>query len=424
MASGPLDGVRILEFTQIIAGPLGGMLLSDMGAEVIKIEPPQGEPWRLNAQFVPLESKSYHSLNRGKQGMAMDLRRPECQQAVHKLGETADVVITNSRPGVAEDLKYDYETLRAIKPDLIYVDSSDFGLNGPMGDKPGYDIVIQSFAGLTAGGGRFDDEGNPVLPGGAIVDGTTGYAIAWAVCAALYHRAKTGRGQFVETSLLANALMIQYGQFMSLPAADAVQRETFMTALAQAREEGKSYREFAEMRRGLLRRGLGRNIYYRIFNTKNGAVSIGNLSASLREKMRQAIGVEDIRDEPGYDPMAPESRKFQEELTAKVEAMFASKPTEHWVDLLNEHGVPVAPVMFIQELLDHPQIVANGYASEVEHDLTGPQVHVSPPIQMSDSPTRVQSASPPLGRDNDRVLSSIGYSSEQIDTMRSSGAIR
>jgi crotonobetainyl-CoA:carnitine CoA-transferase CaiB-like acyl-CoA transferase len=209
---GPLEGVRILEFTQIIAGPLGCMLLADMGAEVIKVEPIEGEPWRLTQQFMPLESKTFQSLNRGKQSLSLNLQKPEAQEAIHRLIPSVDVVVSNYRPDVPARLHIDYETLSKIKPDLIYLDSTAFGRKGPWANKGGYDIVVQGASGLTASGGRFDDNGNPILPGPvATADYATGYSIAWGVCAALFYRERTGKGQLVETSLLANALQFQGG---------------------------------------------------------------------------------------------------------------------------------------------------------------------------------------------------------------------
>src|SRR5437764_3111963 len=140
MASGPLDGIRVLEFSQIIAGPLGCQLLADLGAEVIKVEPPEGEPWRVYAQFMPLESKGFHALNRGKKSLAIDVSAPEAREAIHRLVRTIDVVVINYRPDVAARLRIDYDSLAALKPDLIYLDNTAFGRQGAMADRPGYDI--------------------------------------------------------------------------------------------------------------------------------------------------------------------------------------------------------------------------------------------------------------------------------------------
>jgi formyl-CoA transferase len=252
----------------------------------------------------------------------------------------------------------------------------------------------------------------------------TGYAIAWGVCAALFHRERTGRGQLVQTSLLANALMFQTTSFMSLPAADAAMRENFLNQLKQFRESGESYAEFVRRRRQMMVNAVPGNIYYRGFLTRDGALAVGCLSASLREKMRQALGVKDIRDEPGYNPMDPESIKFGRELAARVEDMMRERSTEEWVARLEKAGVPVSPAYFTMELDTNEQVLANNYVVELDHELSGPQRMAAPPLKMSDSPPAAQGAAPPLGRDNDRILSSLGFSTGEIGAMRTAGTIR
>jgi len=423
---GPLDGVRILEFTQIIAGPFGCMLLADQGAEVIKVEPPGGEPWRVYQQFMPLESKTYQSLNRSKQSLAIDLARPEAREIIHRIVKDMDVVVSNYRPDVPARLGIDYETLRAIKPDLIYVDSTAFGRRGPWAMKPGYDIVAQGVSGFTAAGGRFDENGNPVLPGGtATADFATGYAIAWGTCAALYHRAQTGEGQLVETSLLVNALNFLGGSFMSLPPADTLVRTAFLADVKAARERGEGYAEIVKARQARLAVAQLGNIYYRNYLTSDGAIAVGNLSPSLRQKMRDVLGIEyDRRDhDPNYDPRDPETIEAGNALTARVEKMIAAKPTAHWVQVFEAGGVPVGELNFTEELDQHPQIIQNEYVVALDHDLSGPQTMVSPPHKMSASPPAPRSASPPLGRDTDAILGTWGYDAGAIAALRESGVV-
>jgi len=417
MTPGPLAGVRVMDLTQIIAGPLGCMLLSDLGAEVIKIEPPGGEPWRLTSQFMPGESKAYQSLNRGKQSMALDLSRPECREAVHRLVRTCDVVVINGRPDVAQRLGVDYETLRAQRPDLIYVDNTAFGRKGPWAHRPGYDIVAQAASGLLMHRMTVDESGAPALSGSAApADFTTGYAIALGVCAALIHRMKTGRGQLVETSLLANALMLQGSTFMSVPAADAERRASFMEELRLSRQNGEPFDAFVRRRKLTNESVVGFGIYYRGYKTKDGALTVGCLSPSTRERMRVALGFE--------DPMEGSSAKVAPAETIRaIEAQLASRTTEDWMSVFDRHSVPASPIWFVEEMLENPQVTENGYVVELDHDLTGPQWMAAPPLQMSDSPTRAQGAAPPLGRDTRKWLLEVGFSTEEIQALAADRAI-
>ncbi|MBT5773453.1 MAG: CoA transferase [Dehalococcoidia bacterium] len=416
MASGPLDGVRVLEFTQIIAGPLSCQLLADLGADVIKIEPPHGEPWRLNAQFIPLESKTYQGLNRGKQSLAIDLGHPDARDVIYKLLPDIDVVVINYRPDVPAKLGMDYETLRAIKPDLIYADNTAFGREGPWANRPGYDIVVQAASGLMSGLGKLDDRGNPKV-GGAYADYTTGYSIALAVSSALFYRAQTGKGQIIETSLLINALHIQ-GQSMELPAADAAERGQLLADLANREADGVDYATFIQTHERIPQ------IYYRAYATKDGAIAIGALSAGLRAKVRQALNIEHNRDEPGYSAVDPEQRKIDQAITDQVEEMIRGNTSAYWEQAFEQSGVPVSEVQWVQQLADHPQVAANDYMTTLDHDLSGPQRMAAPPWKMSESPPQAQGAAPPLGRDTDTVLTAAGYSEDELTALRAAGVVR
>ena len=191
---GPLAGIKVLEFSEIIAAPFGGMLLSDMGADVIKVEPPAGDPWRAFQPLGMREGRGYISLNRGKRGIAIDLNTPEGLEIIHALAARTDVVIVNYRPDVAEKLGIDYATLSANNPRLIYCDNTAFGRRGPHAHRPGYDIVAQALSGLMTTEGRREESGVPMMNGLPSADLSTGIAIAWGICAALYARERTGRG--------------------------------------------------------------------------------------------------------------------------------------------------------------------------------------------------------------------------------------
>lgn len=422
MATGPLDGIKLLEFTQIIAGPMGCQMLADLGADVIKVEPIEGEPWRLNQQFIPRESVTFIGLNRGKRSFALDLAHPKAREAIHRLVKDMDVVVINYRPDVSARLGIDYDTLKEIKPDLVYMDSTAFGREGAWGLRPGYDIVVQAASGITSTVGKVDEKGTPLVPP-AHADTTTAYAICAGVLAGLFYRERTGQGQKIETSLLINALTMAMSAFDDIPAGNGEQRAVFLAALEGARAKGTPYAEFLQQRDALLGRAAGGNVYYRCFLTKDGAIAIGALSASLREKVRKSLGFEHNRDEPGYNAVDPEQMKVDQAIREHVEALFLTRTNAEWEEILEKGGVPVAPVLFTQELIDHPVVQANGYVVEVEHELVGPMRMQAPPWKMSVSNPTPQGASPVLGKHNDDILKGLGYTEEQIEEMRAAGAV-
>ena len=239
--AGPLEGVRVLEFTEIIAGPFGGMLLGDMGADIIKIEPSWGEAWRFPNEFISTESRTYISLNRGKRSLPLDLTKAEGREIVYRLLADTDVVIINSRPDVPQTLGIDYEKLSARNPRLIYCENTAFGRKGPDSQRPGYDIVVQAMSGIMASEGRIHNGVPQQVQSTAIADYATGIAIAWGVCAALYHRERTGRGQKIEATLLATALGLQTDRFLRIAAIDDEPRDRLREEISTLRAAGVEY---------------------------------------------------------------------------------------------------------------------------------------------------------------------------------------
>jgi formyl-CoA transferase len=413
---GPLAGIHILEFTEIIAGPFAGMLLSDMGADIIKVEPPEGEPWRLFVQFVPTESRGYISLNRGKRSLTLDLTKPRAQEVVRRLVPDTDVVLVNYRPDVAAKLGIDYETLSALNPRLIYCDNTAFGRRGPQAHRPGYDIIAQGLSGVMATEGKTQD-GVPLMSAIPVADFSTGIMMAWSICAALFVRERTGRGQMIETTLLGSALAVQPSHFQLVESVDLEWRQRFLERLEQARTGGQDYEE---LRKFLIAtrpvQAVG-NIHYRVYKTKDSYIVVGALSAALRKKLCAALGIEDRRiGNPDWDPTKPESREYAEKLVEQAEALFKERTTEEWLALFDDK--------FTQELMDDPQVVANDLQVDVEHSLVGTVRMVGPPLQMSETPLQVQGPSPALSQHTDEILSSLGYSSDEIASLRQTGAIR
>ena len=398
---GPLAGIRVLEFSQIIAGPFGCQNLADMGAEVIKVEPPEGEAWRQFAQFIPGESKWFQSLNRGKRSLVLAMRDPAAQQIVHRLVAEMDVVVINYRPDVAARLGIDYDGLRPLKPDLIYVDNTAFGRRGPWAARPGYDIVAQAVSGLMALDGKFDPaNGAPQPISAPVADYATGIAVAWGVCAALFHRERTGEGQMIETTLLNSALALQGSQVMELPLADEPVAAR-MANVAALREQGASY---AELQEAYKQSGvLGAvNIYYRCWETSDGAVAIGALSPSLWAKVRDALETDFLGfADPTLDMTDPESIAGGVARVRELEAQVRARTTADWLQRFEQCGVPCGPIRFAEELIDDEQLSANQMIVELNHDLSGPQRQVGPLLQMSATPLEARTSSPPLGRDTE-----------------------
>ncbi|MDP6606803.1 MAG: CoA transferase, partial [Dehalococcoidia bacterium] len=249
----------------------------------------------------------------------------------------------------------------------------------------------------------------------------TGIAIAWATCAALFHRERTGEGQLVEASLLATALSLQGSFVMELPVADEAARVPMMENINKLRAEGASYPDliaahdpFAAMR--------AMNIYYRAFKTKDGALAIGALSRGLREKVRAALEL-DVPDHEDVDITDPAVLGQFVALGPQVEELLQSKTNEEWMAIFDREGVPAGPVSFAEDMAHDPQVVDNEFVVDLEHDLAGPQRQVAPIVKFSKSPLAAQGSSPPLGRDTDDLVRGASYSDDQIAELREAGII-
>ena len=417
----PLEGITVLEFTEIIAGPSGGMLLADMGADVIKVEPPWGDPWRFQESFIPNESRTFISLNRGKRSLPLDLNRPEAREIIYKLVPDTDVVVINARPDVPSNLGIDYETLSNRNPRLIYCDNTAYGRKGPHSYRPGYDLIVQALTGILASEGKFADGVPQQVVYTAVADFATGIAIAWGVCAGLYHRERTGKGQKIETSLMATALGVQTSRFIQVAAVDDERRSEFREELARHRDRGTAYEEVYEqyLERFSPRRRW--NVYYRTYQARDGVFALACLSDRLRKRVSDLLELDDIRFTAGYDPTSDETIAFNEKLVKSAEAAFRPKTVDEWLALLDEAGVPAGPVRFAEELIDDEQVLANGGVVELEHSLAGKLKMAGPLLNMSETPLTPTRASPALGEHTSEILGQLGYSADEIRRLRDEG---
>ena len=425
---GPLDGIKVLELTQIIAGPMCGVMLSDLGADVVKIESPQGDGTRIIGQFAPHESKAFHVFNRGKRGMVVNLQTEEGRAVVHRLIRDFDVFLINARPGVAERLGVEYESLSSHNERLIYLENTAFGPEGPSAGRAGADIIAQAYSGLMVGDEKMDNEGNPTL-----ITATTpaDFGAAWtsavAVCAALFHRERTGRGQHIETSLLGAALTLQNYATAKLPVSDAVFLQPTLDAVAEVRERGGTYREILEARTGMRSTiGAAYLLYYGGYQTADGAIMLGCVTPPNRQQVRKALGLsegEDPTDSGQFDPLDPDSPALVEQIKQRIADRFRSDTTANWIAKLDIAGAPASQVNIPEDLSDDPQVNAIGAMADLDHPQTGPERLVGPAFRMSDSPPEAKGTSPVFDGDTDNILQEHGYSDADIAHLRDSGAI-
>lgn len=419
-----LAGLRVLDFTEYIAGPYGGMLLGDMGADVIKVEPPGGDRWRQGVFYAPHETRNNLSMNRSKRGIAIDLATDDGQKIIHKMVRRSDVVMHNFRPGVAERLGIDYDTLSALNPSLVYCHNTAFGTRGPLANKGGYDILSMAATGfLTGPAGRIEQGKLIAAMGIPVADISSSIFQALAICAALWNRERTGRGQKIDTSLLGAGIAVQATRMTSVEETDRPRRDQFLANLREHSGAATSLTDLIENRipEGQLAHG---NFYFRAYETADRPIAVACLNDRLRRRCAEVIGFSDPRqDDSDFDPEAEGSVDVLKRIAVQVEDIMRTKTFAEWTAVFDEADVPCGPIKFIEELFDDPQALANDLVVEVDHTTLGPIKMAGAPFDFHGTPLNIHRASPGIGEHADELLSEFGYSHDEIRLLREGNII-
>jgi len=394
---GPLAGVKVIELAHIMAGPVCGLMLADLGAEVIKVEKiPGGDDSR---RFLPPdidgESAAYMMMNRNKRGIALDLKTDSGKAILKKLLAEADVVTENYRRDTMSKLGLGYEDLRKINPGLIYCTISGFGRTGPYADRGGFDLIAQGMSGLMS----FTGEGPgrpPCKVGAPVTDITAGILAALGVLSAYIHKLKTGEGQIVDTSLFEAGIVHTYWQ----------------SAIALA----------TGIAPGPMGSAHPLNGPYQAFETKDGWITIGAANQRNWERLLDAMEVPEIAADPRFvtntDRMG--NLKALEDVLTPV---FKKRSQSDWLERLEKAGVPAGPVLNVCEMFEDPHAQARDMIPTVEHSRLGPVKTLGLPIKLSETPGKVATAAPVFGQHTAEVLGEYGYSEDQIAAFADEGAI-
>jgi crotonobetainyl-CoA:carnitine CoA-transferase CaiB-like acyl-CoA transferase len=373
--AGPLEGVRVLDLSAYIAGPYACSLLADQGADVIKVEPPDGDNLRQYPSTLPSESRAFLGVNRSKRGIVLDLKRTEDHAALLKLVRDADVLVHNFRPGVPKRLGIDHERLNLVNPRLIYCAITGYGETGPMKDKAGYDQVLQTMTGMCTLQGKRD--GAPEIIYGSVVDYYAAALLAAGVSSALYERERSGLGQFVGVSLLRAALTMQSARMIWA--------------------EGESLDIGRDMRSG----GVTG-----IHPARAGYIYISANTSRFWKALCAKTGLDALAEDPRYDTVRKRAQHFSEIVPTLHEALTAHTALE-WEAIFGDE-VPCAAARQIEDMFDHPQVQAQGIIDTFEHPVVGRYRGVAQSIRFGRTPGPAPFAAPVLGQDTESVIAAIG----------------
>lgn len=391
----PLEGLRVLDFTRVLAGPLATALLADLGADVIKVEPPQGDDYRAVGPMRHGESALFSVVNRNKKSLVLDLKQAQAVALVKAMVAEVDVVVENFRPGVAERLGIGYEQLKADNPRLVYVSVSGFGQTGPLTDRPAYDVIVQAMSGLMEATG--DPEGPPTLVGEAISDVVAGLFASWGILAALHQRHRTGLGQHVDVAMFDTTL-----SFL------VTSMSRYLFTGVPARRVGNRHPLSAP---------------FGVYKAQDGHFALAVLNLKLFKALAHAIEQPELALDEGL--ATDDQRSAREpELRAAIEVWAARHSVEAVVARIEAAGVPVAPIWNIGQALASPQAQARQLLHPVDDErLPGLRLPVQP-VRFGDAAPMAPTRAPRLGEHSDELLTTLlGLSAQRLDELKAAGVL-
>ncbi len=394
VSHGALDGLRVLDVTQVMAGPFCTMLLADFGADVVKIEPPAGDSTRLMPGRCGTDSPSFNAVNRGKRSVVLNLKTASGREALKWLARTADIFVENYRPGVLAGLGLDYEALHALNPGLIYASISGYGQTGPDAHKGGFDLVAQGVSGIMSITG--EPGGRPVKAGVPLTDLGAGLFALAGILAALEYRHRTGAGQHIDTSL------VEAGVALSVWEATE-----YFAGLGIPAPKGSAHRMFAP---------------YQAIRCADGYITLGTANDRLFHRLCDLLGHPEWTTEPDFAENSARLR-HQHALAARIEAITRDHPRRHWLELFEANDIPSGPINDYAQVFADPHIKARGMVVDVEHPAFGAMRTLGSPLKLSATPTDPRQRAPMLGEHTDEVLTESGFSPDDIAALRQAGAL-
>ncbi len=388
----PLEKIKVLDLTQVMAGPFCCQLLADMGADVTKVEPPGTGDQARQAMGFKLkgdDTAAFLAVNRNKKSVTLNLKEDEAREVFYKLVQEADVLVENFRPGVTKKLGIDYETLKEMNPRLIYASISGFGQTGPYAMRAGYDLIAQGMSGVMSVTG--EPGGPPAKCGIPIGDLSAGLFCAFGVLTAYIAREETGEGQYVDTSLFEGALALSIWETAELWSTGRIPQPF-----------GSAHRLTAP---------------YQALETADGYINVGANNQRLWSRLCNALGREELIEDERF-ATNPDRMENRAELVEELERSTREKSTDEWIEILFEAGFPAGPIYNYEQVFEDPHTLAREMMVEMDHPVEGKVKGLGIPVKLSETPGRIRRAAPLLGEHTEETLKGLGYSEEKIADLR------